>query len=366
MKAIYRLIAFSTFFLSTLTLQAQQGLEGIVVEKYYQANAADVANAAAQGASPALTTNTIVYRVYVDMLPGYKFVQLYGSAAHPMSVTTTTNFYNDPNYSVALNPATISTTNIAKHTAMLDSWFTTGGVASGKVGVMKTEDTDGALTNAQGILTNTGSSCFGSPLQGTGAADGFLSTTTGTYLAPSTVGLGTGNSALNALYNSIGSSITISNGSIAALGGVEGPTASNRVLVAQFTTDGILSFNFNVQIKNAANVAQNYVFSSATGSEILNTSLAFAQVAPVVSSATTVSCSGAAVTLTSSVTSGIQWYKDNVAISGAISATYNSSVAGTYTVKQTCPNLTSNGIALTTGVSTTTLAAVSVNSGSTT
>jgi hypothetical protein len=88
---------------------------------------------------------------------------------------------------------------------------------------------------------------------------------------------------------------------------------------------------------------------------------------PVISSPTTVSCSGAMVTLTSSVTSGIQWFKDNAAISGATAGTYNTNTVGTYTAKlSACPSAVSNGIALTTGVTTTTLAAVSVNSGSTT
>ncbi len=479
-------------------LRAQQGLEGLVIEKYYQANAADVANAAANGASPALTTNTIVYRVYVDMLPGYKFIQLFGNTAHPMSVSTTTNFYNDPSYGVALNPGTITTTNIAKHTAMLDSWFTTGGVANGKVGVMKSEDTDGSLTNAQGILLNNPSNgCYGSPLQGSGSKDGFMSTTTGTYLAPTVLGLGTGNSALAALATGTGNTITISNGSISALGGIVGATSSNRVLVGQFSTDGILSLNFNVQIKNTATgVSYTYVYSNATGSEIANSSLSFTQnvasvtnsiasncfgagsylssatasnyywylngtqisaattqtltpaaagayslvtanasgfcsnvspslvlaalptvtasaasaticsgasvvltasgastyawdngstgssitvsptaaatytvtgtnasgctatatvsvgviSAPVITSPTTVSCSGAAVVLTSSLTSGVQWYKTGVLISGATSATYSATTAGTYTVKPTaCTSLVSNGIAITTG-----------------
>jgi GEVED domain len=72
--------------------------------------------------------------------------------------------------------------------------------------------------------------------------------------------------------------------------------------------------------------------------------------APVITSPTTVSCSGAAVVLTSSLTSGVQWYKTGVLISGATSATYSATTAGTYTVKPTaCTSLVSNGIAITTG-----------------
>jgi hypothetical protein len=71
---------------------------------------------------------------------------------------------------------------------------------------------------------------------------------------------------------------------------------------------------------------------------------------PVLTSPTTVSCSAALVTMTSSVTSGIQWYKNNIIITGATAATYSTSSAGTYTVKLTaCPSTVSNGISITTG-----------------
>ncbi|NBP75045.1 MAG: hypothetical protein EBU61_03300, partial [Crocinitomicaceae bacterium] len=45
-----------------------QGLQGIVVEKYYQANSADVTNANdVNGAVTPLTTGSVTYRIYVDM-----------------------------------------------------------------------------------------------------------------------------------------------------------------------------------------------------------------------------------------------------------------------------------------------------------
>ena len=69
--------------------QAQNGLENIIVEKYYIANAADVA---ASGGK--LAPNSVTYRVYVDMLTGYKFQALYGDAAHALKVTSSTTFFN--------------------------------------------------------------------------------------------------------------------------------------------------------------------------------------------------------------------------------------------------------------------------------
>ena len=249
-----------------------QGLEGIVVEKYYLTTDADGANALENEAITTLNTGTTVYRVYVDMAAGYKYSQIFGSNANNLKVNTTTNFYNDPGYGVAINPATVSVNNIRKNTMMIDSWFTTGGTAVGKVGVLKSEDTDGSLGNTQGILANNAGGCFGLPINGSGAQDGFVPITTSTYLVPNALGLGT---SLDCLEGTTpGNSILITNGAIAALGGIVGATSSNMVLIGQFTTDGVFTFELNLQLVNiATGLAENYVASNPTGSQLTHPSL---------------------------------------------------------------------------------------------
>ena len=262
-----------------------QGLQGIVVEKYYQANAGDVADATANSGSPvALTTNSVTYRVYVDMAAGYKFNSIFGNAAHNLNVSSTTGFFNDGSWGVATNPGTVSTTNIRKNTGMIDSWFTTGGVAVGKAGVLKSEDTDGTIGNAQSILANNPGGCFGLPINGATGQDGFLPSSASTYVAPNA--LGVPQSVIDILSGvSTSGSMVLTNGSIAALGGVQGPTTSNMVLIGQFTTNGQFSFALNIQIQNiATGVAENYVSSSPTGAELTHPSLTLVpNVAPTVS-----------------------------------------------------------------------------------
>jgi hypothetical protein len=82
-----------------------------------------------------------------------------------------------------------------------------------------------------------------------------------------------------------GGSIVLTNGSIAALGGVQGPTSSNMVLIGQFTTNGQFSFALNLQIQNiATGVAENYVSSNPTGAELTNSTLTLVpNVAPTIS-----------------------------------------------------------------------------------
>jgi hypothetical protein len=256
----------SLFF--ALYSQAQNGLEGIVVEKYYVSDAADSADADANGAVYPLHVGSVTYRVYADLLPGYSFIQSFGDQNHPLKVNTTTSFYNDPNYSIAIYNGT-SVNNTKKYTQLIDSYFTTGGVATGLVGVLKTEDTDGSIGNNQGILANADAAA-GIPITGSGAQDGLLP---GSPVVPTTLGLG---SQLEIFNQTAGGSFQTDNGAIAALGGVQGVTESNMVLLGQFTTDGVFSFEWNLQIGTLTpGESQVYVASNPIGTEIQDSSLMY-------------------------------------------------------------------------------------------
>jgi hypothetical protein len=329
------------------TTFAQGGLEGIVVERYYQTNAADGTNASTNGAINALATGTVVYRVYVDMAAGYKFSQLYGSATHDFKLNTTTNFYNDPNYGTAYSPGSMSLVNAAKNTALIDSWFTVGGVCAGKAGVLKSEDADGSIGNTQSILANNPGSCYGSPINGANAKDGLVPSTAAAGNLASTFAAGTSIQVLgitptqfNLLDQGTGNSFLSNNGSIGSLGGVRGTNASNMVLVGQFTTNGVLSFEFNVQIIAANGTAENWVARNRTGSEFTSPSLIFnsTPVAGTITASANSICTGTSSLLTLSGYNGtIQWQRSTTSattgftnISGATAPTYNT------------PNLTAN------------------------
>lgn len=318
------------------TAASAQGLEGIIVERYYQANAADAQYTVDQGYSIPLTSGAVTYRVYVDMAAGYKFVQMFGTATQNLNFSTSTSFYNDENYDSQAAPTT-SVLNTKKHTAMLDSWITAGGAAANKVGVMKDEDTDGSIANphAQGILGNTLGGCFGTSIVGASGKDGMLASSGTTYTTPNVLGMS--GSILDALTagNAL-SSINVTNGSIAALGGIVGPTSSNKVLVGQFTTDGTFTFAINVQLLSPTGVAQNYVHSNPTSGQLTNATLT--RTAGGVASVTIASndadnsiCAGSSVTFTATPVNGgtpsYQW-KLNGANVGTDASTYtNASLA---------------------------------------
>src|SRR5688572_15066006 len=128
------------FFLTFLS-NAQNGLESIIVEKYYIANIADSLaadvdsfddNGLAKGTLP---VGSVTYRIYADMLPSYKFQALYGnlqsgaSPAHDLKILTTTSFYNNPNVAVTTQPGHSKIT-IKNKVSALDSWLSVGAVCN--------------------------------------------------------------------------------------------------------------------------------------------------------------------------------------------------------------------------------------------
>src|SRR6218665_162847 len=221
-STIKQLVAASMLTLTVGMAKAQNGLECIVVERYYVADANDAANS-----EGVLAAGSVTYRVYADMLPGYKFQALYGVPAHAMNISTSTLFFNNedrgattPTYTKAQAPA---------NTVMLDSWFSAGGACSNQLGIMKSEDDGvGTVVNADGILQNTDGSA-GIPLT---TQDGLIA---GTPAAVTFVGLSSTQLDVFDATSNVGSSFSTTNGSVAVLGGSMGPVpATNKVLVGQF------------------------------------------------------------------------------------------------------------------------------------
>ena len=76
---------------------ATNGLKGIIVEKYYVTDAND-STVSANAAGGVLPAGSITWRIYVDMLSGYKFKTAYGSSTHTLFINSTAPFFNDENY----------------------------------------------------------------------------------------------------------------------------------------------------------------------------------------------------------------------------------------------------------------------------
>jgi len=262
------LLLIQALFLS-ISGFAQNGLEDVIVERYYVSEANDTLANSAGGVLP---VGSVTYRIYLDMLPGYKFQVAYGVSNHEMRIETSTLFFNNedrgsttPNYSFV---------NAAKNTVMLDSWLTAGAACAGRFGVLKTEDDGvGNIVNNFTPQVLQGSNPFaGIPLT---TQDGFLLGTPEPFTE-----LGITNEIAvfdNQNDGTNGPVFSSFNGSWSTLNGTYGPdSVSNKVLIAQITTDGNFSFKLNVQLRTPVpGVVENYVWDNPTGSEILFPALAF-------------------------------------------------------------------------------------------
>lgn len=268
------IVSLSLLVISTFIF-AQNGLEGIIVEKYYVSDVADSLATDDISANPgALPVGSVTYRIYADMLSGYKFQVAYGidNPVHELRISTTTLFFNNEDRG-ATTPNGISKTNSSHNTVMLDSWLSVGATCSGNYGVLKTLD-DGVATivNTDGVLQNNDLAA-GIPLT---TQDGYI-TTTGTPEPVTTIGITNEITVFDSQNDGTnGPVFSTINGSWACLNGTYGPDpVENKVLIAQITTNGTLCFELNIQIGTPTGGVENYVAQNPVGNEIQIPSLVY-------------------------------------------------------------------------------------------
>jgi len=338
------LLSLSLLFLAAASF-AQSGLEGLIIEKYYVSNSTDEA-----GSIGNLPAGSVTYRFYVDMLPGYKFQAAFGVPLHTLKLTTTTGFFNNEDRG-GTTPS-YSKTNAKSNSVMLDSWLSVGAACVGNYGILKSEDNvalgGATVVNSNSMLANNDPTA-GIPLT---TQDGIYAPT-GVPLPEAVTFVGFSGPDLDNFdaTSYAGSSFITNNASWACLVGATGPIAStNKVLIAQITTDGVLNYELNIQIGTPTGGAEVYVASNPGTGETLLTSLAgvlgAANTLPTV--AITSPADGSNFVLGSSVTvnataadadgsvSSVEFFANGVSIgvdnTAPFTANYNAASAGTITL----------------------------------
>lgn len=257
---IVKIIFFIHLFASALNLNSQNGLENIIVEKYYISNAGDTASRTMSGFLPIGSTT---YRIYLDMLPGYRFHAAYGTSNHELRLETTTLFFNNEDAGSKL-PNVIPRRTLKRNTVMLDSWLSVGGAAEEMYGVLKeADDTLETIIHEKSFLQNK-NKLAGFPVKD---RDGLIAGNNVPY--PSFFGI---DSMVSVFFNTTnGSSFSTRNGAWGCLGGSVGPDSltTNRILIAQLTTNGDLTFELNIQIGKRGTPPENYVAKNPSGKEIM-------------------------------------------------------------------------------------------------
>ena len=272
MKPTFFVLMLMFFF--TRTLLSQPGLEGVVIEPYYIADAND-AGTPGFPVPPGAAT----YRVYVDMTPNWQLQAIFGATnisngdVDTLVIRSTQPFFNNEDRGRAFGYL-ISTTNIDENTVSLDSWFTTGRSSNTTLGVLKPEDTSGgapAFPNVDGLLQNNDPAA-GIPIS---IADGNItgpSSSTWTL-----VGITMADLSLFDNTNLVGNQFVIANGALTSFTSPpQGPNATNKVLIGQFTTAGTFSGQLNVQLKNTVtNEIQQWVAKTPAIGQFTSPSLTF-------------------------------------------------------------------------------------------
>ena len=215
-------------------------LENVIVEKYYVADSSDYADTT----GGILPKGSITYRIYIDMKSGYSLQVVYGNQKHELLIKTSTKFFNNQDC-YAYTGFNVDAKKINENTNALDSWITLGAATRLHTGILISEDKDGSLIHRKTL----------------DKADGLTKGSLPNFK--------TFNLDLNFFNNAKdAANFSTHNGAWAALGGVMGPTSENRVLIAQLTTNGKLSFELNIQMGTPTGGSVQFVPDNPEGSEI--------------------------------------------------------------------------------------------------
>jgi hypothetical protein len=243
-------LIFCLFNSSYKFVYAQDGLEGIILEKFYISTKEDNSKPELSGH---LAPGSITYRIYVDLKPGYTFQAAYGTPNHELYIMSTNLFYNHVEYG-AEYPNRIPLRTYSRNTSRLDSWLSVGGAGENQIGVLKTEDDTLNVFKTSGAYLKNYSKKMGISLEVVdGMKEQYNLTFPTFYQMDSTI------KGLGAITNT--NTIRTNNGAWASMGkGSQGADSlSNKVLIAQLTTDGKLSYQLNLLIGTPDGKSEKYV-----------------------------------------------------------------------------------------------------------
>jgi hypothetical protein len=269
MKKIF-LVLFTSLYYFNFESLAQKGLKSVIVEKYYVADKQD----SKHDLNKALIEGACTYRIFLELEPGYKLQAVYGVPGHELIISTSSFFFNDTiNGAVKAND--ILKEKINSNTTMLDSWISVGAGAEDYFAVLKKED------NNEEVLKNKYTPLI---LQNKNKEIGLsLTEKDGIIFMPyqSVVSIFGIDSLLNKIFNgnnisAKGISLKTTNGSWGSFGGSIGHMPNtNKIIIAQLTTNGDLYFELNVQLGSPDGKIQRYVAKNPSEKELTHKDLIY-------------------------------------------------------------------------------------------
>jgi len=253
-KNIYCLL-FSLVLLTIFSnLRAQDIVENLIVETYYVSDSNDATDTLGGKIEP----GSVTYRVFIDLAPGIKLKAIFGSGGHPLLISSTSGFFNNELLGKSFGNE-IKQTQLKMNTLALDTWLSLGFASNKHYGILKAEDPDSSIIGGKynnggsdhipgGLLVNN------DPLAGVPITekDGIFQTdiTSSDFINQGIVDPITqidttifGNPSNSGSF--YGADITFRSNS-----GICIPETDNKILIAQLTTKGELSFEFNIEVED--------------------------------------------------------------------------------------------------------------------
>jgi len=231
-----KLIVLASLVLTILhPLKGQ--IEDVIVETYYISQADDIIDPF----DAILVDRSVTYRVFIDLEEEVRIKELFADGEYPIQINSTKDFFNHPlggSFGYQLGKSNLSKFS---STLPLDSWLTLAFASTGHFGMLKEYDPDTSVYKP-GYLEND-KEAMGVPLttvDGLIASDSLASTYNifSQELEYKPLGTLTDTSQ----YFTETSPILVQKG-------ITGPTKENRILVAQLTTVGDISFILNLKLE---------------------------------------------------------------------------------------------------------------------
>ncbi len=252
------LIAIAVQLLS-LKGNGQTAIEGIYVEKFYCAGSPDLR--ALQLSGP-LTEGACTYRIYVDLVPGYRFQAAYGTPQHPLSISSSQLFFNHADVGNS-QPNLIPARTLSRNITMLDSWLSAGAAGESFNGVPRNQDTIADVKFEKGFLMSRTEETELSFLN----SDGMV------YVSkpwiPTFYNMDETLKGLASVSRT--NTIEVTNGAWACMGkgsvGLDS-LGTNMILIGQFTTSGELNYALNIMVGTPDGKSIKYVYSNPQAGEV--------------------------------------------------------------------------------------------------
>ncbi|MFM7104272.1 MAG: hypothetical protein ACKOW8_02040 [Flavobacteriales bacterium] len=243
------------------------GLEGILLEKFYEVNEKD---RSVQHLSGVIDEGAITWRIFLDLEPGYRFQAAYGTTEHPLELNSTAVIYNHNGYGNYC-PNVIMEKFFHQDILFLDSWFSTGAATETQLAIPRGYDIDRQhdfIRFEKGFLENDLGDGNGKLAMRDGMDDAE------TMVFPTFYHMDEAQKQM--MTTAVSNHVVIEDGAWAAMGkGALGldSLGRNHLLIAQITPAGDLECKLNIMIGTPDGKSLRYVYANPQENEQLHPAL---------------------------------------------------------------------------------------------